>query len=316
MKTIKAFAPATIANVSCGFDVFGLALQQPGDEVELTLNDSGKVIIKEITGDGGVLPREASDNTAGVAVIEFLKSLKSRYGAEIILHKKLPLGSGMGSSAASAAAALVAVNHALGNPLERRALIPYAMEAERMACGSAHADNVAPALLGGFVLIRNHKQLDFINIPVPPGLVCVLVHPHIEINTRDARMALKKTIALSDAVTQWGNTAALVAGLIKQDYALIGRAMEDVVAEPIRAIFIPAFETIKHSALEAGALGCSISGSGPSLFALCKGNEMARVVAEAMQKKVAQAGLTSEYYISSINPRGARVLNGVKPLEV
>jgi homoserine kinase len=309
MKTIKAFAPATIANVSCGFDVFGLALNHPGDEVEVVVNETGIVSMQAITGDNHQLPREASLNTAGVAVMEFLKVVNPTWGAAVTLHKKLPLGSGMGSSAASAAAALIAINQAAGNPLSRKELIPFAMEAERVACGSAHADNVAPALMGGFVLIRDQQTMDIINIPVPADLMCVLVHPHIEIKTREARLALKKNIPLSDAVTQWANTAALVAGLMKQDYELIGRSLVDVVAEPVRSIFIPAYGIIKQEALKAGALGCGISGSGPSLFGLCKGQAVAQQVATAMQGVIHNVGLPCEYYISGINNEGAKLLD-------
>jgi homoserine kinase len=307
-KTIKAFAPATVANVSCGFDVFGFAVHTPGDEVEVTLTDSKSVVITSITGDNGLLPLDASKNTVGVAVQELLKSINSPYGADLILHKNLPLGSGMGSSAASAVAALVAVNHALGNPLSRKELLPFAVEAERIACGSAHADNVAPCLIGGFVLIRNQQALDVIEIPVPKELVCVLVHPHIEIKTRDARQVMKTMIPLKDATMQWGNTAALVAGLMKEDYALIGRSLHDVVAEPARSQLIPSYDVAKTAAINAGALGCGISGSGPTLFALCKGEDIARKIAEAIQGIFSSIGLRSEYYISSINIEGAKII--------
>ncbi len=305
---IRAFAPATVANVSCGFDVFGFALEQPGDEVELWINETGIVSIKEILGDHGLLPRQAHLNTCGVAVQHYLSSINSSYGAELVLHKKLPLGSGMGSSAASAVAALVAINHAHGNPLTRKELLPFAMEAERIACGSAHADNVAPSLMGGFVLIRDKEKLDIISIPVPDDLYAVVIHPQIEIKTRDARQALKKMLTLSDAVKQWGNTAALVAGLMKGDYELIGRSLEDVVAEPIRSIFIPGYNQVKQEALKAGALGCGISGSGPSLYAFCHGNEIALRVSNAMQQTFQSMKLDAESYQSKINLEGARML--------
>lgn len=303
----KAFAPATVANVSCGFDVFGFALQQPGDEVELRLNNSGKVTLLDITGRGEQLPRDAFQNTAGIAVKHFLNEHYPSHGAEIILHKNLPLGSGMGSSAASAVAALVAVNHAAGNQLSRMALLPYAMEAERVACGAAHADNVAPALLGGFVLIRDKKTLDIITLDVPDELYAVVVHPHIELKTSDARQALRTTLSLTDAITQWGNTAALVAGLAQSDFELIGRAMCDVVAEPVRANFIPGYHSVKQAALKANALGCGISGSGPSVFALCKGELCATQVMNAMQQSFASVPLNSDGYVSAINKKGASI---------
>ena len=203
MKSIKALAPATVANVSCGFDIFGFAVEAPADEVIITLTDTPDVVIKEITGDEGRLPLESSKNTAGVAVRAFLREIGSKAGAEIVLHKKLPLGSGMGSSAASSVAALVAINHLHDNPYTREQLLPFAMEAERIACGSAHADNVAPSLLGGFVLIRSYAPLDVTKIPTPAGLYCTLVHPHIELKTEDSRRVLKSAIQMKDAITQF-----------------------------------------------------------------------------------------------------------------
>lgn len=309
MKTVTASAPATVANLACGFDVFGLALHQPCDEVHLMLNTSGQVLIHEIHGNGKALPTEAAKNTAGVAVISFLKAVSPGYGADIVLNKRLPVGSGMGSSAASAAAALVAANYALGDPLSRKELIPFALEAERVACGSAHADNVAPALMGGLVLIRDSQLLDIIRLPVPDELVCVLVHPHIEIKTRDARMALKQSVPLSLAVKQWANTAAMVAGFLQADYELIGRAMEDFVAEPVRSIFIPGYARVKEEALRAGALGCGISGSGPSVFALCKGYNSAHEVVKAMHNAMHATGLSCDCFISAINQTGAGIIN-------
>ncbi|MCS6973621.1 MAG: homoserine kinase [Cyclobacteriaceae bacterium] len=307
-ETIRAFAPATVANVACGFDVFGMALEQPGDEVELTLNNSGEVRICAITGDNGLLPLEVHRNTAGVAITSLLRYLQENTGAEIILHKKLPSGSGMGSSASSAAAALVAANEALGNPLTRKDLIPFAMEAERVACGSAHADNVAPALLGGFVLVRDPAEPDLIEIPLPPDLYCVVVHPRTEIPTREARLALKQHVRLTDAVTQWANTAALIAGFFRQDYQLIARSLKDVVAEPVRSVFIPGFGSVREAALQAGALGCSISGSGPAIFALCKGSRCAENVAIEMQHAFLKAGLNSTPYISALPAPGASII--------
>jgi homoserine kinase len=307
-KSIKVFAPASIGNVSCGFDVLGLAVHSPGDEVFIKLNDSNKIIMQSIVGDDGRLPTDANKNTAGVAVIEFLKSINSDQGAEIILYKNLPLGSGMGSSAASAVAAVVAINHLMGNPMKREELLPFVMEAERVACGSAHADNVAPSLLGGLILIRQNHPLDIISIPTPKELVCVLVHPQIEVKTKDARSVLKTTIPLKDGITQWANTAALVAGMMKEDYELIGRSLVDVVAEPLRADLIPGFQKVKKAALQNGALGCGISGSGPTIFCLCKGNENALKAGHAIKQEFASMNLLSEVYISAVNRQGASII--------
>jgi homoserine kinase len=308
VKKIKAFAPATVANVSCGFDILGFAMDSPGDEVELTLTKEKKVLIKNITGDDGRLPREAEKNTSGVAVNAFLKELGSDQGVEIVLHKRLPLGSGMGSSAASSVAALVAINHLMGEPYSKKQLLPFAMEAERVACGSAHADNVAPSLLGGFVLIRDYDPLDVVSIPTPPELYCTLVHPHVELKTEDSRQVLRQSIPLKIAITQWGNIAGLIAGLMKPDYGLIGRSLKDVIAEPIRSLLIPGFDEIKNVAVSEGALGCGISGSGPTIFSLSTEKQIAAKVGKAIQGQFSKLKLNSEVYISKINDQGARIL--------
>ncbi|HKZ37157.1 MAG TPA: homoserine kinase [Chryseolinea sp.] len=309
MKSIKAFAPATVANVSCGFDIFGFAVEAPADEVVITLTNKPGVTIKQITGDEGRLPLEASRNTSGVAVQAFLKEIESHQGADIVLHKKLPLGSGMGSSAASSVAALIAINHLYDNPFSREQLLPFAMEAERIACGSAHADNVAPSLLGGFVLIRSYSPLDVAKIPTPPGLFCTLVHPHLELKTEDSRRVLKSSVPMKDAITQWGNIAGLVVGLMKPDYGLITRSLQDVIAEPIRAVLIPGFDNIKAVAIHNGALGCGISGSGPTIFSLSTEFEIAERVGAEIQKQFVGMKLRSDVFVSKINQMGARIAN-------
>lgn len=307
-NNVRAFAPASIGNVSCGFDVLGLAVDAPGDEVVVSFNNSHQVIIKNIEGDNARLPREAEKNTAGVAVMAYLNFIKSTQGIDIKLYKNLPLGSGMGSSAASAVAAVVAVNHLMGEPISRKALLPFVMEAERIACGAAHADNAAPSLLGGLILIRSNNPLDVISIPTPSDLFCVLVHPHIEIRTRDARDILKQHITLKDGITQWANTAALVAGMMMNDYALIGRSLVDVVAEPLRADLIPGFNQIKKEAIQHGALGGGISGSGPTLFMLCEGKYTSDAVGLAIQKIFSSLSLPSDVYVSKVNTTGARII--------
>lgn len=309
VKTIRAYAPATVANVSCGFDVLGFAVEEPGDVVELTLTSGSEVVIKQITGDDGRLPLQVEKNTSGVAVQAFLKALGSKQGVEIVLHKYLPLGSGMGSSAASSVAALVGINKLMGEPFSKKELLPFAMEAERVACGSAHADNVAPSLLGGFVLIRGYEPLDVVDIPTPPELFATLVHPHLELKTEDSRQVLRHNIPLKDAITQWGNIAGLVAGLMKPDYQLIGRSLKDVIAEPIRSLLIPGFATIKEVAIANGALGSGISGSGPTIFALSTSRDVAEQVGKAMRSQFAFYELESEVYISKINAEGAKVLS-------
>ncbi len=307
-KSVRIFAPASIGNVSCGFDVLGLAVQAPGDEVFMTLSEQQGVTIKSVVGGEGRIPMEPEKNTAGVAVIEYLKSINSNQGVEITLYKNLPLGSGMGSSAASAVAAVVAINHLMGERLKREELLPFVMEAERMACGSAHPDNAAPSLLGGLILVRQNNPLDIISIPTPSELMCVLVHPHIEVRTKDARQVLKPFISLKDGITQWGNTAALVAGMMKEDYELIGRSLVDVVAEPQRSVLIPGFDRIKKEALNNGALGCGISGSGPTIFCLCRGLKNAQKAGEVIAREFNSMNLVNEVYISEVNREGARII--------
>lgn len=308
MKSVKVFAPASIGNLSCGFDVFGLAVQFPGDEVFIELNDSGQVCIKSIEGDEASLPQEIEKNTASVAVLEYLKSIQSHQGASITLRKNLPLGSGMGSSAASAVAAAVAINHLMGEPLKRKDLLPFVMEAERVACGTAHADNAAPGLLGGLILIRQNHPLDIISIPTPKDLMCTLVHPQIEVKTKDARSVLKSTISLKNGIIQWANTAALVAGMMKSDYELIGRSLVDVVAEPLRSDLIPGFNAAKNAALQNGALGCGISGSGPTIFCLCKGEANAQRAGDSIRQEFSKINLRSEVYVSPVNNHGAHII--------
>lgn len=309
MKSVKAFAPATVANVCCGFDILGFAINDPGDEVHMTLADSPGVRITKITGDEGKLPVAADRNTAGVAVSSYLKLIgKEHVGIDLELHKKLPLGSGMGSSAASAAAALVAVNALMGNPVSKRDLVQHAMESERVACGSAHADNVAPSLLGGFVLIRDYNPLDLVSVPFPESLSCVLIHPHLEVKTADSRRILRNAVPLKDAIAQSANVAGLMVGLIQSDFKLIGESLKDSIAEPVRAFFIPGFDELRRIAKSAGALGAGISGSGPTVFALCNDLDIARRAGDAMSQHFTSLKLKSDLFISPVNQKGATIL--------
>ncbi|RRB02614.1 homoserine kinase [Larkinella rosea] len=308
MDSIKVFAPATVANVACGFDIFGFAVDSPGDEIIVRKSELPGVRIKAIIGDEGRLPKQAERNTAGIAIQTYLKHIESDQGLEVILHKKMPLGSGLGSSAASAVAGVFAINELLGRPLNQLDLLPFAMEGERLACGSAHADNVAPSLMGGFVVIRSYNPLDIITINTPAQLFATIVHPEIEVNTKDARYILKNEVSMKNTIIQMGNVAGLIAGLMKPDYDLIGRSMVDVIIEPIRAILIPEFSEVKQAALDAGALGCSISGSGPSMFALSRDQPTALRVGASMQAAFQAVGIGSELYVSGINQEGPRVL--------
>lgn len=302
MKSIRVFCPGTIANVSCGFDVLGLSLAGVGDYMTVTQTTIKGITISEILGQD--LPMETTQNVAGVAGLALLEALGSDAGFDIKIDKRIKAGSGIGSSAASSAGAVWAINYLLGNPFTTKELIPFAMEGERLASGVAHADNVAPALLGGFSLVRSTDPLDVISLPSPSELYATVIHPQIEIKTADSRRILKSNLSLKDAITQWGNVGGLVAGLYREDYELIGRSLQDVVIEPVRSILIPGFNEIKVAALNAGALGGGISGSGPSVFALSKGKDKALKVADAIRLAYEPFGISFDIHISNINEKG------------
>lgn len=307
-KSIRVFASATVANVVCGFDVMGFAVEKPGDEVMLEIKDKPGVEIKSVTGDQGKLPLDPEKNTVSVAVKTLLKAMDYKMGIAITLHKNMPFSSGLGSSAASAVAGVFAINQLLSEPFTKKELLPFAMEAERVACGSAIADNVAASMLGGFVLIRNYDPLDVIEIATPEDLYCTIIHPKIEIKTKDARDILKKQVLLKDAVKQWGNVGGLIAGLMQSDYELIGRSMQDVIIEPMRSLLIPGFDEIKKAALDSGVLGAGISGSGPSLFALSKGIAPAQEASHRMKTVFDEFDIESDVYVSKVNRQGPVVL--------
>jgi homoserine kinase len=308
MKSVKAFAPATVANVSCGFDILGFAIDAMGDVVEVREKSELGVKVVSIQGDEGKLPYETEKNTCAVAIQAMLEELDKEVGIEIFLKKGLPLGSGMGSSAASAVAALVAANRLLGEPFEKKDLLPFAIAAEKVACGAGHADNVAPSLFGGFVLIRDYHPLDVVKLHVPEGLYCILLHPNFELRTADSRSVLRESVTLKHSTIQSGNVAGLVAGLFLEDFDLIGRSLKDVIAEPYRGTLIPGFYETKEAVKSAGALGMGISGSGPTMFALCKGAEKSEEIIRAVKDVYVSIGLEVDAYHSAINIRGAHVI--------
>ena len=309
MKSVKAFAPATVANVSCGFDILGFAIDAMGDTVELIRKDEPGLTVVSIEGDDGRLPYEVEKNTCAVAIQAMLDEYGEQVGMDIYLKKGLPLGSGMGSSAASAVAALVAANRLLGDPFEKKALLPFAIAAEKAACGAGHADNVAPSLLGGFVLIRDYHPLDVIKLHVPEGLYCALLHPHFELKTSDSRSVLRDQISLKHSTIQSGNVAGFIAGLYQEDFDLISRSLKDVIAEPYRAVLIPGFYEMREALKSIGALGMGISGSGPTLFALSKGSEKADEIRKAAEEIYQKVGLGVDVYFSAINTRGAYLID-------
>lgn len=307
--SIRTFAPASASNIACGFDVMGFAVDGPGDEVIARRRNRPGVEILEISGDDGRLPLAAEKNTAGVAVIELLRrwDLPS-IGIELRLHKKMPLSSGLGSSAASAVAAAYAVDRLLDLKTDRSMLLSCAMEGERVACGSAHPDNATPCVYGGWVLIRPGAPPDVIQLPVPDSLHCALVRPHVEVQTRMAREVLGDQVSLKAAVQQWGNLGALVASLYRQDLDLLSRSLHDTVAEPKRAHLVTGFAEAKAEAMSAGALGCSLSGSGPTIFALCDGESSARRVGEAMARAVEGRGVGTDLWVSKVGTQGVRIV--------
>lgn len=264
-QSIKIKAPATIANMVCGFDILGFAVAEPYDEMTITLKKEPGISI--VHTDDHQLPTEPNDNVAGVALQAMLSELTMPVGFDVIIHKHIKPGSGLGSSAASAAGAVVAANYLLGEVFNKESLVQFAMHGEKLASGVKHADNITPCIYGGITLIRSIFPLDIIPLQ-PPPLFVTIVHPQIEVKTADARSILKKQVYLKDAIKQWGNIAGLVSGLLQSDYALIGRSLEDVLIEPVRSILIPGFDEIKERSKSVGALGGGISGSGPSVFML------------------------------------------------
>ena len=306
MNEIKIFCPATIANISCGFDVLGLCLETVGDEMIIRKSDVKGIKITKIVGED--LPLETSKNVAGVAALALLDEVDYKFGFEIEIHKNIKPGSGIGSSAASAAGAVFGINELLGKPFTRKELVEFAMKGEAIASGSEHADNVAPAILGGITLVRSSAPLDIIKIESPSELYATVIHPQIELKTSEMRAVLQTMIPLKSAILQWGNLGGLIAGFYTSDYELIGRSLHDEIVEPLRGPFIPKFDVIKKTALENGALGSGISGSGPSIFALSKGIETANRIAKAMFVVYEDMNIPFEIHVSKVNPEGVKII--------
>jgi|TARA_B110000285_G_scaffold48101_1_gene54332 homoserine kinase len=309
-QEVRVFAPATVANVACGFDVLGFAINAPGDEVVARHSEKPGLRITKITGDDGKLPKTPEKNTAGVAALDLLRHLgMSDRGIELEIHKKMPFGSGLGSSAASAVAGVYAVNKLIGEPLAKQQLLPFAMQGEASADGAWHADNVGPSLLGGIVFVRSNQELDIAQLPVPENLWAAVVHPDIEILTKVAREILPTNIPMVNATQQIGNLGGLICGLIQEDYAMIGRSIHDVIAEPRRQKLIPEFYNAKRAAMSNGALGFSISGAGPSVFALCEGEQIAQRVGKAISEVFSKINLENQCYVSPVNKKGVHVIS-------
>ncbi len=308
MNKVRVFAPATVANMGCGFDVMGMTLDGVGDVISVEVLDGEGISI--INNSGVELPEDVDSNVVTPAVRALLAAYGECKKVLITIEKKIAPGSGIGSSAASSAAAVYALNVALGRPFSDERLVEFAMEGEKLISGGTpHADNVGPSLLGGVVLLRSYEPLDIVRLPVPDNFCCSVAHPEIMVSTRMAREVLPKEIPLRTAVKQWGNVAGLVAGLALKDVYLVGRAMCDVVVEPYRKQFIPHFDELREKVLAAGALAMNISGAGPSVFALSADMEAAARVGEVMREHFAQLEVGSDIYVSKVSNQGARVLN-------
>lgn len=305
MQEVRVITPATVANVVCGFDCLGFALSSPSDEMTIRRVDGAGIRI--INRDAFNLPTDPRHNVAGVVADAILSRAGADLGVEIEIAKRIMPGSGIGSSSASAAGTAVAINRLLGGRFNELDLVGFAMEGEKLASGSRHADNVAPAIFGGFTLVRSTEPLDVISLGFPP-LWATIIHPGIEIKTADARAILPREVPLATAVKQWGNVGSLVAGLVQGDYRIIARSLEDMIVEPARKSLIPDFDKVKHSSLDAGALGGGISGSGPSIFMLSQTAETAAEVEKAMHSAYSENGIKFNTYISEINAGGVRVL--------
>jgi homoserine kinase len=306
MSGIKTFAPATVGNIGIGFDIMGLALERPGDEVIASKSNTPGVRIIKISGASGKLSHDPAQNTAGVAAMRLLEHLgATSQGIDLEIIKQMPIGSGMGSSAASAAAAVLAVSEAMRTGMSKRELLPFACLGEQLVSGGIQLDNVAPSLLGGIVLARDNATLDIHRLHAPKGLYLAVVHPHLEIRTKTARAILQQTVTLEQHIRQSANLAAFVVGLFNTDIPLIGRCLHDDIIEPQRAPMIPGFYAVKDAAMTAGALGCSISGAGPTVFALCANSLIAENAAEAMQQAFVQKGVQADVFLSGINQEGA-----------
>ena len=306
MNYLKIFSPATVANVSCGFDSLGFAVDAIGDEMTFTKTTDKGVKITNIT--GADLTYNIDENAASAVVKKILNEADADFGIELTIHKGFSPGSGLGSSAASAAGAAFGANKLLGNIYSDLELTKFAMFGEEVACGSAIADNVAAAVYGGFVLVRSYQPLEIVKLPVPSELRVVAIHPQIEVKTKDSRDVLPTEIPLKDAVTQWANVGGLISGLYTNNYNLISNSLVDVIVEPARKSLIPFFDNVKNVAIKAGALGAGISGSGPTIFALCKGDKVAENVYKNIEESYKNTGIDFEMFISKVNPEGIKIL--------
>lgn len=305
MNQVTIHIPATIANLVCGYDILGMAIHEPYDELTLTITGKHGISIQHH--DAFELPADPKKNISGVALQAMLDALQDAPGIKLDITKHIKPGSGLGSSASAAAGPVVALNHLLGNPFSREQLVGFAMVGEAVASGVQHADNVAPCIYGGVTLIKSLSPLEIVPVSSPPLFISVL-HPQVEVKTADARAMLPRKIFLKDAVYQWGNVAGLIAGMANKDYGLIGRSLEDIIIEPVRSILVPKFTELKAASLAAGALGGGISGAGPSIFMISQAQSVAEAVAQAMEKTYRGTGIAFNTYVSALNYEGIKMI--------
>ena len=306
MNEIKIFSPATVANVSCGFDVLGFCLDSVGDDMVIRKTDKKGIFITKIVGFD--LPYETELNVAGVSALAMYNAIDVDFGFEIEIYKNIKPGSGIGSSAASAVGSVFGMNELLGRPFNKTELTAFAIKGEAIASKCEHADNLAPALFGGFTLVKSINPVQILEIPSPTDLYATIIHPQIEIKTSESRAVLPKEVALSDAITQWANVGSLVHALHTSDYNLLKDSLHDVIVEPHRSKLIPHYNDVKKASLQAGALGCGISGSGPSIFSLSKGLETANKIKEAINNVYSKTGIEFDIHVSKINTEGVKIV--------
>lgn len=306
MKRIRVFAPASIANLGCGFDIMGLALDEVGDILEITLSEGDGLTIKNES--GVPLPDDIEQNVITPVVRKFMQMTGNKAQVDVVIQKKIYPGSGIGSSSASSAAAAVGMNALYGEPLSEEDVVVCAMEGENLASGGYHADNAAPAVMGGIVLIRGYEPLDIIKLPVPGDFYCSVIHPKLVVSTKEARSILPKKVPLHDAITQWGNVGGLVAGLCSGNIGLVGRSMRDAIAEPYRKDFIPGFDQLRDKVLATGALAMNIAGSGPSVFSLASRNDIAKKAGQVMDSHFDALGIPYESYVVKVSNKGTRLI--------
>jgi homoserine kinase len=306
MNEIKIFSPATVANVACGYDVLGFCLDTVGDEMLIRKVDKKGIRITKI--EGFELPFKTELNVAGVSALAMYEKLQPDCGFEIEIYKNIKPGSGIGSSAASAVGSVFGMNALLGSPYNKTELTQFAMKGEALASKCEHADNLAPALFGGFTLVKSLSPLEILEIPSPDNLYATIIHPQIEIKTANSRAILPKEVKLQEAIVQWANFGSLIHSLHTNNYQLMKRSLHDAIIEPHRSKLIPFYKEVKQAALNAGALGTNISGSGPSIFSLCKGVETATLVSDFIKKVYLNTGIKFDIHISKINIEGIKVL--------